>query len=37
MEYGYNNAKFPDITLVSSKITNGNGLVHKSETWIAHE
>ena len=37
MEYGYNNAKFPDITLVSSKITNSNGLVHKSEIWIAGE
>ncbi len=37
MEYGYNNNKFPNVTLVSSKITNGNGLVHKAETWVKSE
>lgn len=37
MEYGYSNSKFPNITLVSSKITNSSGLIHKNETWIANE
>jgi len=33
MEYGYNNSKFPNVTLVSSKITDSNGLIHKKELW----
>ena len=37
MEYGHGNSKFPNITLVSSKITNSSGLVHKNELWIASE
>ena len=37
MEYGYGNSRFPNITLVSSKITNSSGLVHKGETWVASE
>lgn len=37
MEYGYSNSKFPNVTLVSSKITNGSGLSHKSETWVKAE
>lgn len=37
MEYGYGNSKFPNTTLVSSKITNGNGLVHKGECWTASD
>ena len=34
MEYGYGNSKFPNITLVSSKIVSGSGSVLKKETWI---
>ena len=37
MEYGYNNTKFPNVTLVSSKITSGSGLAHKSEIWVKNE
>ena len=37
MEYGYGNTKFPNITLVSNKITNSSGLVHKDEIWIKSE
>lgn len=33
MEYGYGNSRFPNITFVSSKIANNNGLVHKGESW----
>lgn len=36
MEYGYNNSKFPNTTLVSSKITSSNGLVLKDELWTAN-
>ena len=34
LEYGYNNTKFPNVTLVSNKITGGSGLELKKETWI---
>lgn len=34
LEYGYNNTKFPNVTLVSNKITSGSGLTLKNETWI---
>lgn len=37
MEYGYNNNKFPNITMVSSKITGSSGIVHKGETWTKPE
>lgn len=37
MEYGYGNSKFPNITLVASKITGNSGIVHKSETWTKAE
>lgn len=37
MEYGYNNNKFPNVTLVSSKIASSNGLIHKNETWVKEE
>ena len=37
MEYGYGNSRFPNITLVSSKITSNSGLVHKSESWVKSE
>lgn len=37
LEYGYNNTKFPNVTLVANKITSGSGLVHKNETWIKEE
>lgn len=33
MEYGYGNAKFPNISMVSAKITGGSGWAHKSEHW----
>lgn len=33
LEYGYGNSKFPNITFVANKITNSNGLTHKSEQW----
>ena len=36
LEYGYGNSRFPNITFVSSKITNSNGLVHKAESWVAN-
>ena len=35
MEYGYGNTKFPNVTFVSSKITNSSGLIHKGEAWTA--
>ena len=35
MEYGYSNSKFPNMTLVSSKITNGNGMIYKNDLWLA--
>jgi len=34
MEYGYGNSRFPNMTLVSSKITSSSGLALKNETWI---
>lgn len=37
MEYGYNNSKFPNVTLVSSKITTSSGLVYKNEIWTKDE
>lgn len=37
MEYGYNNTKFPNVTFVSSKITNSNGLTHKNDMWVKKE
>ena len=37
MEYGYNNSKFPNITMVSSKIANSSGLIHKNGVWIKPE
>lgn len=33
MEYGYGNSKFPNISLVASKIVGGSGSVLKSEVW----
>lgn len=33
LEYGYGNSRFPNITFIAGKITNGSGLVHKSEAW----
>ena len=33
MEYGHGNSKFPNITMVASKITGANGYTQKSETW----
>ena len=37
MEYGYGNSRFPNISFVSSKITNSSGLVHKGEFWVKAE
>ena len=37
MEYGYGNSRFPNVTFVSSKITNTSGLAHKSESWTKTE
>ena len=37
MEYGYNNSRFPNMTLVSSKITTGSGIVYKNEIWVKEE
>jgi len=37
LEYGYNNTRFPNITLVSNKITSGSGLTLKNETWAKEE
>ena len=33
LEYGFGNSKFPNVSFVANKITNSNGLVHKSEEW----
>ena len=33
MEYGYGNAKFPNISMVAAKITGSSGWAHKSEHW----
>lgn len=33
MEYGYGNAKFPNISMVAAKITGSQGWAHKSEHW----
>ena len=33
LEYGFGNSKFPNVTFVANKITNSNGLAHKSEYW----
>ena len=33
LEYGYGNSRFPNISFVASKITNSNGIAHKSEAW----
>jgi len=35
LEYGYGNSKYPNVSFVSNKITNSNGLVHKKESWTA--
>ena len=37
MEYGHGNSKFPNITMVASKITGANGYAHKTETWAKQE
>lgn len=37
MEYGHNNSKFPNVTLVASKITGNRGIVYKTESWIKEE
>lgn len=37
MEYGHGNSKFPNITLVASKITGNNGHTHKAESWTKEE
>lgn len=37
LEYGYGNSRFPNITLVASKITGGSGLIHKTESWVKRE
>jgi hypothetical protein len=31
LEYGFGNSKFPNVSFVANKITNSNGLTHKSE------
>ena len=33
MEYGFGNTRFPNVSFVSSKITNSSGFAHKSEQW----
>lgn len=33
LEYGYGNAKFPNVTFVASKITGSSGIIHKTESW----
>lgn len=33
LEYGYGNTKFPNITFVGCRITNGNGITMKHEAW----
>ena len=33
LEYGYGNAKFPNVTFVASKITGNSGIIHKTESW----
>ena len=37
LEYGYGNAKFPNVTFVSNKIASAGGLVHKAESWTKPE
>lgn len=37
LEYGYGNSKFPNVTFVASKITDGAGSVYKSESWTKTE
>ena len=39
MEYGYNNSKFPDVSLVSCEVTDRSGLVMTpfAETWVKAE
>lgn len=39
MEYGYNNSRFPNVTLVSCEITDllSGGMVLINETWIKSE
>ena len=37
MEYGHGNSRFPNITMVASKITGTTGYAHKSETWAKQE
>ena len=37
LEYGHGNSKFPNVTLVSSKITGNSGHPIKSETWTKEE
>ena len=37
LEYGYSNTKFPNVTLVSNKITSDRGVIHKEESWIKEE
>ena len=37
MEYGHGNSRFPNITMVASKITGTSGYAHKSESWTKEE
>lgn len=37
LEYGYGNSKFPNVTLVASKITGNSGYAYKSESWTKKE
>jgi hypothetical protein len=37
MEYGHGNSRFPNITMVASKITGTSGYAHKSESWAKEE
>lgn len=37
MEYGHGNSRFPNITMVASKITGSSGYAHKSESWTKAE
>ena len=37
MEFGHNNSKFPNITMVSSKVTGNKNAVYKKESWAAVE
>lgn len=37
LEYGYGNAKFPNISFVASQITGSSGIAHKTEAWTKSE